>query len=253
MTQTNPTMPSNASSPSDDDPLLHLHKMSTTAGLGSQDYVAVNVTSVIAILFGLASLLAIASPVLLVFPVVGVILSWTALRQVKNSNGTQTGAGLAILGLILSGVITALIFSYQGLQVWHRRADDLALSALSQKYGEYLNQHNYVQAYDLFDADFQNRVSKPQFIGQLSLIQGRAPLMPPIDSVSWNGLAVYQTNDDGSETADSVIKVHFKGMEGDARSEARFRRDAGGQWLFDNIPDHFPAQRPAGQAAAKQQ
>ena len=251
MTQTNPTIPSDASSPSDGDPLLHLHKMSTTAGLGSQDYVAVNVTSVVAMLFGLASLLAIASPVLLIFPVVGVGLSWLALRQVRHSNGTQTGAGLAILGLILSGVITALIFSYQGLQVWHRRADDQALAALSQKYGEYLDQRNYAAAYDLFDADFQNRVSKQQFISQLTLIQSRAPLMPPIDAISWNGLAIYQPNDDGSETADSVIKVHFKGGDSEVRSEARFRREAGGQWLFDNIPDHFPAQRPQ-QGAAKQ-
>src|SRR5271155_3285734 len=115
MTQTDPTMPGMPSS-SDGDPLLHLHKMSTTAGLGSQDYVAVNVTSVVAVLFGLASLLAIASPVLLVFPIVGVALSLIALRQVRNSNGTQTGIALAVLGLVLSGAITAVIFSYQGWQ-----------------------------------------------------------------------------------------------------------------------------------------
>ncbi len=89
--------------------------MSTTAGLGSQDYVAVNVTSVVAVLFGLASLLAIASPVLLVFPIVGVVLEPDRLRQVRNSNGTQTGKGLAILGLVLSGIITAVNILRSGI------------------------------------------------------------------------------------------------------------------------------------------
>jgi hypothetical protein len=243
MTQTNPTVPTGAGSSSDGDPLLHLHKMSTTAGLGTQEYVAVNVTSVVAVLFGLASLLAIASPVLLVFPIVGVGLSWIALRQVKHSSGTQTGRGLAILGLVLSGLIVTAIFAYQGLQAWHRSADNQALADLSQKYGELISAGKYAQAYDLFDSDFQTRVSKPQFVAQLGIIQGR-PGVPPIDSVSWNGLAIYQTNDTGSETADSVIKVHFKGGDGDYRSEARFRRSEGGPWLIDSIPDHFPPPRP---------
>jgi hypothetical protein len=243
MTQTNPITPPGAGSSSDGDPLLHLHKMSTTAGLGTQEYVAVNVTSVVAMLFGLASLLAIASPVLLVFPIIGVGLSWLALRQIRQSNGTQTGAGLAILGLILSGLIVTLIFAYQGLQAWHRSADNQALAALSQKYGEFLDQGKFAEAYDLFDSDFQTRVSKQQFIGQLTMIQ-RRPMVPPIDAVSWNGLAEYQTNDSGSEIAESVIKVHFKGIDGDSRSQARFRRSNGGPWLFDNIPDQFPSERP---------
>ena len=40
---------SNASSDPSIDPLLKLHKMSTTAGVGSTDYVAVNGTSIVAI------------------------------------------------------------------------------------------------------------------------------------------------------------------------------------------------------------
>jgi hypothetical protein len=219
--------------------------MSTTAGLGTQEYVAVNVTAVVAMLFGLASLLAIASPVLLVFPIVGVGLSWIALRQVRHSNGTQTGGGLAILGLVLSGVIVAAIFGYQAVQQWHRSADNQALATLSQKYGECIVSGKFADAYDLFDSDFQTRVSKQQFVTQLGLIQGQGRVgAPPIESVSWNGLAVYQPNDDGTETADSVIKVHYKGIDGDARSEARFRRTSAGEWQFDSIPDHFPPPRP---------
>ena len=249
MTQTNPTMPATTAS-SDNDQLLHLHKMSTTAGVGSQEYVAVNVTAVVAMLFGLASLLAIASPVLLVFPVVGVGLSWIALRQVRRSNGTQTGGGLAILGLVLSGVITATLFSYEGLQAWRRSADEKALAALSQKFGDLMSQGNYADAYVLFDSDFQNRVNKEAFVAQLTSVQHRMPMVPPIDGIRWNGLAVFQTNDDGGESADAVVKLHYKGYDAEERGEARFRRGSDGSWQIDNIPDFFPAPKPGADAAA---
>jgi len=251
MTQTNPPASEayRAEPASDGDPLLHLHKMSTTAGLGSQEYVAVNVTSVIAILFGLASLLAIASPVLLVFPVVGVGLSLIALRQIRNSNGTQTGGGLAILGLVFSGIITAVIFSYQGVQAVHRRADKQAIAGLCQKYGELLDQRKFAEAYDLFDSDFQNRVGKQAFINSLTMIQNRGTVVPPIDQISWNGLADFHEDDTSTETADSVMKIHYKGLDSSLsdRGQIHFKRSGDSPWLIDNIPEQFPASRPPRQ------
>jgi len=246
MTQTNPSAPDASHAPPalDDDPLLHLHKMSTTAGLGSQDYVAVNVTSVVAVLFGLASLLAIASPALLVFPIVGVALSLAALRQVRQSNGTQTGGGLAILGLLFSGIITAVIFSYQGVQALHTRADKQAIAALCQKYGELLDQRKYADAYDLFDSDFQNRVSKSAFINTLTSIQNQGALIPPIDRISLNGLAEFHADDTGTETADSVMKIHFQGIDtGEERQAVHFKRSGDSPWMIDNIPSQFPPAR----------
>jgi hypothetical protein len=251
MTQTNSPSPDAALSPrdpaADTDPLLHLHKMSTTAGVGTGDYVAVNVTSVVAVVFGLASLLAIANSVLLVFPIVGVILGIVALRQIVNSNGTQTGKALAILGLILSGIITASIFTLQGLEVLHRRADQEALANLSEKYGQLISQDKFDEAYDLFDAGFKDRVSKQAFIVHLTSIQHNTEL-PSIDAITWNGLAEFHPGDEGSQTADAVIKVHFKGMEGEERLSARFHQLKGGPWLINNIPDQFPAIKNGSQA-----
>src|SRR6185436_15279396 len=54
----------------DDDPLAHLHKMSTTAGLGSQEYVAVNGMAVFALVLGLASGFALFDRLFLVIPLV---------------------------------------------------------------------------------------------------------------------------------------------------------------------------------------
>jgi len=257
MTQSNSTAPQppvTETDPIETDPqkasesLLHLHKMSTTAGLGSQDYAEVNVTAVVAVLFGLASLLAIASPILLVFPIVGVGLSLIALRQVRRSNGTQTGAGLAILGLILSGAITAVIFSYQGVQALHRRADEQAIAALCTQYGQYIDQRKFAEAYDLFDADFQNRLGKQTFINQLSAMQNHAPLVPPVDAVYWNGITpAFQQDDEGVQRAGAVIIVHYKAYDGEQpRLEAHFKKVGDGPWLIDNIPEQFPEPRKAG-------
>src|SRR4051812_9800902 len=84
------------------DPLAHLHKMSTTAGLGTTEYVAINGPSVVAVILGLASALAIVDTILLIVPIAGVICSIVALMQIQKSAGTQTGRGLAALGLLLS-------------------------------------------------------------------------------------------------------------------------------------------------------
>src|SRR5205085_7590050 len=86
----------------DDDPLARLHKMSTTAGLGTTDYVAINALAVASVFLGLASLLAMLDPLLLVLPVLAIACSIWALTQIRNSGGTQSGRGLAVLGLVLS-------------------------------------------------------------------------------------------------------------------------------------------------------
>ena len=89
--------PSNGSADAGDR-LGRLHKMSTTAGVTNLDYVAVNQTAIAAVLLGLLSLLSFAGFLLLVIPIVAVVFSILALRQIRQSNGTQTGRGLAWAG-----------------------------------------------------------------------------------------------------------------------------------------------------------
>src|SRR6266496_4787827 len=74
--------------PPGDDPIAHLHKMSTTAGLGSGDYVAVNGAAVFALLLGIASALILFEDYLLVIPIACVIVSIVAWIQINHSNGT---------------------------------------------------------------------------------------------------------------------------------------------------------------------
>ena len=151
---------------------------------------------------------------------------------------------MAILGLALSGIITAVIFCAQGLQAVHRRADQHALADLSEKYGRLIAQDKFDEAYDLFDSDFKDRVSKQAFIVRLTSLQHQTQI-PPIDGISWNGLADFHPGDNGAQTADAVIKVHYRGFEGEERLAAHFRQANGDPWLIDNIPDQFPPPKSA--------
>ena len=219
--------------------MLHLHKMSTTAGLGSQEYVAVNVTAVVAALLGFASLLAMLNNILLVIPIVGAILSCVALAQVHNSNGTQTGKGLAFLGLLLCGGITVGLICTRVVEGIRRSEDQRTIANLCDQFGRLIAQKKYDEAYDLFDADFQERVKPDPFKIHLASLQ-ESKVSPPIDQIAWNGLIQFQTDEGGLDTAESVMKIHYKDIVGEGRYNARFRRAAGGSWKIDNIPDLFP-------------
>jgi hypothetical protein len=233
----------------DDDPLLHLHKMSMTAGLGSGDYVAVNITAVIAVLVGLASLLSFIGSLLLIIPLVGAILAIIALRQIADSNGTQTGKPLALIGLLLSIIITLANFTWRGVDYAKHRADTQAINAVAIQFGNLLKDHDYDRAYDLFDADFQYRVPQAAFKVHLASIQ-ESKMVPPIDSITSNGYVQFQaaqSEAEGTETAEAVFIAHFTG--GDEGRMQVWLHKIDGQWKFDSMPDLFPTPKQAQQAS----
>src|SRR5215213_1889000 len=85
--------PAGDDGPDAPDALARLHKMSTTAGITSQEYVAINIPAIIALVLGLASVVALlnVSGVLLVIPLAAIVTAFAALSQIRASNGTQTG------------------------------------------------------------------------------------------------------------------------------------------------------------------
>ena len=94
------------------DPLGKLYHMSTTAGVGAGiDYVAVNTIAVWAMILGLASSLAMVDPYLLIILLVAIVFSVVALRQINNSNGTQTGRWLAWFGMALAVGFASFVLS----------------------------------------------------------------------------------------------------------------------------------------------
>src|SRR5215212_974195 len=107
------TEPQPAGRPYDrSDPLASLHKMSTTAGLGSTDYVEVNGTAIAALVLGLISAVTLFNePLLLVVPAAGIVTAIFAFRQIARSNGTQTGSALAVGAILLSLGFGGIMFA----------------------------------------------------------------------------------------------------------------------------------------------
>ena len=98
-----------AQKPQSNDPLASLHRMSTTAGVASQEYVAINQTAIATLLLGLAGISVIMANLLVVLPVIAVVCGIVALRQIANSNGTQSGRSLAGLGMVLGLVMLGYV------------------------------------------------------------------------------------------------------------------------------------------------
>src|SRR3954454_16156428 len=105
------------------DALAGLHKMSTTAGITSQEYVAINIPAIVALVLGLASVVAVLNPVLLVVPLAAIVTAFAALSQIRASNGTQTGRPFAILGIVLALAIGGYVLARALVDRYQSKAD----------------------------------------------------------------------------------------------------------------------------------
>ena len=148
--------------------LAGLHKMSTTAGVGLQEYRALSPPAVAAVVLGVASWLALLHPLLLLVPLAAVVLGGLALAGVVRSGGTQGGALLAVVGLVLG----AGFLAYAGLGDLSLRRDDARqrddIAALARSFGEDLVKGDYRAAYDLTSEGFRGEWPFDVFRASLS-------------------------------------------------------------------------------------
>lgn len=236
--------------------LAQLHRMSRTAGAGSTDYAAVNTTAVVAAVLGAASFLALLTPIFLFVPVIALVMSIVALRQVKASNGTQTGMVLAIIGLILGlgfAGVTGLRFASQQQQ---RAADRRDLGTLISDFGAKLSQNDTGGAYALFDDRLKEQLTLPQL--EKFVNEALNPNLGRVKSIESNGLFAFEEDPDtGNMIARGMALAKTEKLPDDRplRPEVTYRR-SGGKWLILNIPDWVaaakgPSGRPAGAELAQ--
>jgi hypothetical protein len=167
------------------DPIERLHKMSTTAGVGSQEYVAVNNFAVFAAVLGVASGLAILALPLLVVPAAAVIFGVWSLVQIGRSNGTQGGRLLASLGIILAVVISgALLFGNWRQKVMYRD-QEVRVNAVIAQLGNVLREGKIGEAYALFDDVYRQKVSERVFADRWKAIVD-TPSVGPLVSLTGN-------------------------------------------------------------------
>lgn len=226
------------------DPLAHLYHMSTTAGVGSQDYVAINPTSIAALLLGLASAVVVLGNILLLVPLIGVICATVALAQISRSNQTQTGRGLAVGGLLLCILFGVGRLSFEAYQRLHAAGDEKQIAQLMQKLGDELHAANYEQAYALFDERFHSRVTLSAFTDEFQRFEkvgiGR------VVSIEWNrqGMEFEQTPDSGAAYAGAMALYRFAGGGEPTRLIMQFDKSQG-VWKITSIPNLFPVRKPS--------
>lgn len=234
--QTNASTVTAPASPADAH-LSQLHTMSTTAGVTNVGYVAVNQTAVVAMFLGLASALALLGLLLLVIPLVGIVFAVVALRQVKDSGGTQTGKGLAIVGLILCLLLGGGEVVKEGLEIAANRDDENKIAATLADVGRFVREGKFAEAYALFDDAFQNRVKPEKFKETWEQFQDPKAL-DRMTSMEWNGVSPRIESAGGSPLAEARAVIKFKRAAAD-RFDVTLRK-VGSKWLIARLPVFFP-------------
>ena len=222
------------------DPLAKLHHMSTTAGLGTTEYVAINPMAVASILLGLASALALLDNILLIIPIAAIVCSVIAMRQISNSNGTQTGKGLVTLGLLLAIGFAGFIGSRAATAAMRTRSDRDAIASLVKDFENRIKTSDFDGAYGLFTERFHKIVSKQTFVERWTYIRDKAPY-GNVASITWNGEVVFEYDRAaGVPMAYSIVIIQFTKNPEPSRQEAQFAKSDAGKWEFEGLPNVFP-------------
>lgn len=247
MTDLKDTIPPATSARPDEsgaDALASLHRMSTTAGISSQEYVAINIPSLLALLLGIASVLAVIMPSpLLLIPIAGVITGLVSLGQIRRSNGTQTGRGFALIGIVLSLAIGGWVLVQSVVERSRGRADREVVAKKIEELGRHVSAKDYEKAYALFSDRFRNRVNRAAFDATWDASQSY-PELGRIVSMEWNRTDIAEEQDPASATrvASAYAWVKFEKTDEMARHPVVFRT-VGGQWVIDDVPQMFPSRQ----------
>jgi hypothetical protein len=241
MTELNP----NSGPPAGDDPLAHLHKMSTTAGLGTTDYVAVNGMSIVALILGVASSLSLFANELLVIPIVAVVLAIVAFFQIRDSNGTQTGKGLAAVGLVCALAFVGLVGGRLMFQIIGNRSDEQAIDQLIAQLDQTLRAGKYDDAYKMFTAKFTSKVKQQNFTDTWKRVVEGTKDYPGLSNIRSNGRMEFDTSAETGQTVAVCMSImEFGPKVPAARIPYYFSKNPDGTWKVSDIPDLFKPQQP---------
>jgi hypothetical protein len=221
------------------DPLARLHHMSNTAGITSQEYVAINLPSVVALILGMCSLVVLVfhQIVLVAIPAAAIAFGVAALVQIRNSNGTQTGRPAAWAGIVLALLLGGSEVGARAVQAWNQQSDEQQVAQLFSTLGRHLARAENDQAYDLFTDRFKARISRQAFDAQWGMVQTG---VARIKSVEWNGVPMFfQRDGSGTLMGSSMAVFHFE-REGDTGRQGVIVRQEPSGWKIDDMPGVFP-------------
>src|ERR1051325_428375 len=223
--------------PQSDDPIASLHKMSTTAGVGSQDYVAINNAAIVSVILGLCTALAFLGIPFLVVGAAGIVFGVIAIVQIRHSNGTQGGLGLAILGIVLSLAIAGSVAASNLVEWQHRQQDQAEINKVLNDLGQAIASEQYERAYQLFSPEFQAIFKFQLFRDQLL---GYQQYFGKFEGMNSNDVFQFQASAEGLPTAQTQTIVRFAGpttqttqpLNRENRRVPTFLYKRDGKWLI---------------------
>lgn len=233
-----------------DDPIASLHKMSMTAGVAAQDYVAINNLAVITAVLGVGTAMAFIHWFFLLVGVAGIAAGIIALRQIRNSNGTQGGAGLAWIGMAMSLVIAGGVGASALRTELRMRARQAEVTAVVNEFGQKIMADQFEQAYAMCDPAFQMVFPLDQFIQTWKTQRDHPDLGGgKVLEMSGNGLVEFSEQADGSAVAFTTIVVRSEKWPNPWRITTGLSQAAvGGRWTIVTLKEMFrPPQKPRQQ------
>lgn len=236
--------------PAQSDPLATLHKMSMTAGLGSQDYVAINNTSFFAVGLGLLGVLSLFWPEFLIASGGGLVCAIVAWWQIRNSNGTQTGKSIVLFAVALCLGVGGYVAGHSIYIAIENREDEAKIGQLIDNFSQALTHHDYDQAYAMCSDDFRKRVSIEKFSATFdSMFHPHMSTVGPLTSLQWNHAHDWFGNEvNGDRLAVALTLFQFAKEPEPSRQNVSFVKaydDSGWHWEVNDIPTLFPKPRRA--------
>jgi hypothetical protein len=225
------------------DALAGLYHMSNTAGVSTQEYVAINPTAIAALLLGFASVLIVLSNMLLIVPIIGVICGIVAIVQIRHSNQTQTGRGLATLGLLLSLFLGGGKIAYDGLASFRRAGDQREIAEVTRQLSQDLVAKDYEHAYGRFTDAFKQRVPLPTFEQGMKGLES-VPSVGALSAVEWNRQRMEITEKPDTGLTDAYSMTLFKyGTNPQPRRIVIMFEKSGNVWHLHDIPSLFETKK----------
>lgn len=249
MTQIDPG-PSENKTASDAEPLGHLYKMSPTAGVATTDYASINSTSIVTMVVGAASVLALLNPYMLFIPAVGLICGIVAVRQIRDSNGTQVGRGLAWGGLLLSVLLGGGVSTVQIGRSVMRQADQRDIAAKIETIGKQIHDGQYEAIYDQASPRLRSKVPRDQFLREISSLNA-VPQLGKLEYLRWNNEPMqFQVNpDSGVQQAAAMALEKLEKISDPGRELTAFVKE-GGSWSLFAIPRLIGGEAPKSGAGS---
>lgn len=232
---------STPAAPGGNDHLSELYKMSRTAGLGSQEYVAVNATAVITLLLGLASAAAVLGNILLIIPAIAVGVGFFALRQITNSAGTETGKPLALAGMALALLFVALVGGRALRTSMLVKEEQGRIVALIDEFGQAIKTQHYDAAWALCNDRFRQSMTLDDFTAFWTVASSPEHWGPISNMRSTGILQVEFDPETGRRRAAGQIVIQVP--KGEVRPITIFRK-VEDRWLIESM--ELPFTRRAG-------